>query len=163
MPQYDDSFLFDCEKKRNARSYKPCNKFAINVSNIVRQPHQDNGTIGKWKKKYFTLNRNASPTPSSMPIYRSMCSLNNDNSTFNCKFKYKTTYGQPYHTIYIVLLDIINPRFLFNFSSSSSFDIAWVCSCSSAFYARMHRLILFIFLLFFSFRKHKLVLIGIRY
>ncbi|XP_055301053.1 guanine nucleotide-releasing factor 2 isoform X3 [Sitodiplosis mosellana] len=82
MPQYDDSFLFDCEKKRNARSYKPCKQFAISVGrNIAKQPHQDNGTIDKWRKKYFTLKRNASPSP-SMPIYRSMCSLV-DNSTFN--------------------------------------------------------------------------------
>ncbi|XP_031627493.1 guanine nucleotide-releasing factor 2-like isoform X2 [Contarinia nasturtii] len=84
MPQYDESFLLDCEKKRNVRSYKPYKQFAISIGNeFQKQPHQDNGTIGKWRKKYFTLKRNASPSLPSMPIYRSMGSLVDDNSTFN--------------------------------------------------------------------------------
>lgn len=85
MPQYDESFLLDCEKKRKTRSYKPCKQFAISYGNNLAVPQQDNGTIGKWRKKYFTLKRNASISPIPMPIYRSMCSLR-DNSTFNCKF-----------------------------------------------------------------------------
>lgn len=85
MPQYDDSFLFDCEKKRNARSYKPCKAFAISIGNDFTDSRQDNGTIDKWRKKYFTIKRNASRSPSPMPVYRSMHTLA-DNSTFNCKF-----------------------------------------------------------------------------
>lgn len=85
MPQYDDSFLFDCEKKRNARSYKPYKAFAISNGNDSTDSYQENGTIRKWRKKYLTIKRNASPSPLPMPVYRSMHSLN-DNSTFNCKF-----------------------------------------------------------------------------
>lgn len=85
MPQYDDSFLFDCEKKRNARSYKPYKAFSISNGNEFTDTHQDNGTNGKWRKKYFTIKRNASASPSPMPVYRSMQTFI-DNSTFNCKF-----------------------------------------------------------------------------
>lgn len=112
MPHYDDSFLVDCEKKlKNAHSYRPHKQFAIsNGSGITKlslhrpptqsstlplqqqqqQQYQDNGTFGKWRKWYFTWKRNASSVSSTatmppMPIYRSICSANN-NSTFNCKF-----------------------------------------------------------------------------
>lgn len=96
MPQYDDSFLLDCEKKRNVRSYKPYKKSAIaNGTNDSTKPPQDYGTIGKWRKKYFTLKRIAStspppPPPPSMPIYRSMHSFD-DNSTFNCKLNHNSS------------------------------------------------------------------------
>lgn len=116
MPQYDDSFLLDCEKKRNVRSYRPHKRrFAISSGSGItklslpptppsplllhQQQQQYNGTIGKWRKWYFTWKQqNASSIPSttatstaaatmpSMPIYRSMCSPNSTNSTFNCKF-----------------------------------------------------------------------------
>lgn len=103
MPQYDDSFLLDCEKKRNARSYKPYKKSAIsNGTNDSTKLPQDYGTIGKWRKKYFTLKRIASPSPPpSMPIYRSMHSFD-DNSTFNCKLNHNSS----------ALL--IKPQFLFD-------------------------------------------------
>lgn len=92
MPQYDDSFLYDCEKKRNARSYKPCTQFAIRNGNDFVKSQQENAAINKWKKKYFTLKRNASQLPStSIPIYRSMYSLV-DNGTNNCKFKMRRQF-----------------------------------------------------------------------
>lgn len=124
MPQYDDSFLLDCEKKRNLRSYKPYKKYAIsNCTNDFAKLPQDYGTIGKWRKKYFTLNRNASPSPSLMPVYRSLHSFD-DNSTFNCKFYHNSEHSIKLH---------------FFSSFDDYFPLAFKVHC----YARMHRLILF--------------------
>lgn len=102
MPQYDDSFLLDCEKKRNLRSYKPYKKYAIsNCTNDFAKLPQDYGTIGKWRKKYFTLNRNASPSPSLMPVYRSLHSFD-DNSTFNCKFYHNSEHSIKLHFFFFI-------------------------------------------------------------
>lgn len=125
MPQYDDSFLLDCEKQKNARSYKPHKQFAISNGKRITKPLQNNGTIGKWRKIYFTFRQNASPShttatttkPTALPIYRSMCSLV-DNSTFNCKFNNGSQLSVLIHSTYIyiqlnaVAFDIQNAHFM---------------------------------------------------
>lgn len=149
MPQYDDSFLLDCEKKRNVRSYRPHKKrFAISngsgITKLSSPPtppsplllhQQDNGTFSKWRKWYFTWKQqNASSIPStaatatmpSMPIYRSMCSPNT-NSTFNCKFSSNTTTIRP-----------INIRIFMSFNSVNAEPrYIYVCVCVCVF-VRLH-------------------------
>lgn len=101
MPQYDDSFLLDCEKR--TRFYKLNKKYAITTDNNQdgKTVHRTN-TNGKHdkrnKKNSFSFKRNAwlslgnllahqpqQQQPQLMPVYRSVYSLD-DNSTFNCKF-----------------------------------------------------------------------------
>lgn len=106
MPQYDDSFLIDCEKRKNVRSYK-FNKHSNNVCNVIVTNGSGDCTNGKngkqQRKRSYLLKRypigaaapltvqkksllsTLLPPPQPMGIYRSVCSLIN-NSTFNCKF-----------------------------------------------------------------------------
>lgn len=91
MPQYDETFLVDCENRRSACSYD------IGKNRNGNNTMFSNKRNGRRTKKFFLSNRNTTSSPSltaivspispplPMGIYRSLCSLIT-KTTFNCKF-----------------------------------------------------------------------------